>query len=140
MRLRDAQLPHGPGEGNHRRPKKLIGWDSKWGPHLASFRNHASRGDKAARAKLLSRPDPSPDALPYWLAFHDLSRDRPVTGGMVSTPRNIPLDAIRAEATRLGHVGDGFEIFVAILRDIDNHWLQLEMARLLAESKKRATR
>lgn len=59
---------------------------------------------------------------------------------MVSTPRNIPLDAIRAEATRLGHVGDGFEIFVAILRDIDNHWLQLEMARLLAESKKRAAR
>lgn len=57
---------------------------------------------------------------------------------MVSTPRNIPLDTIRAEATRLGHVGDGHDIFVAILRDLDDHWLQLEMARLLADAKKRS--
>ncbi len=73
------------------------------------------------------------------MAFLDLSRDRPVAGGMVSTPRNLPLDTIRAEATRLGHVGDGHDIFVAILRDLDDHWLKLEMARLLADANKRRT-
>lgn len=91
-----------------------------------------------SRAKLLSRPDPSDKALPYWLAFKDLDRSRPVTGGMVSTPRNIPLPDIRAEGVRLGHVGDGLDIFVGILREVDDHWLQVEMKRLLEESKKRA--
>ena len=104
---------------------------------MASFRNHASRGDKAARAKLLSRPELSDKVLPYWIAFNALSRDRPVIGGMAPTPRNITLDAIRAEAARLGYVGDGFDIFVGILRDVDDHWLRTEMTRLLAESHNR---
>lgn len=81
------------------------------------------------------------EAIPYWLAFSDLDRDRPKNkegGGMgptITLPDNIPLDVIRREGERLGYVGDGLDDFTAALRGFDDEYVRVNSLRIAASVK-----
>ena len=77
------------------------------------------------------------EALYYWQAFHLLSRDRPFLGGMVATPRAIPLEAIRREAAERGLVGLEREIFVDVIVAVDDEWVRVEMERMAKAARDR---
>jgi hypothetical protein len=80
------------------------------------------------------------EALLYWRAFKLLDRDRPWLGGFVPTPRAIPIEAIRAEADARGLIGDERQIFIDVLADVDDFWVETEMNRLAKESSERRNR
>lgn len=78
------------------------------------------------------------EALLYWTAFRRLARDRPMLAGMVVCPRAVPTEAIEREAHRLLLVGDGFDIFVFVVTQVDDFWVETEMKRLRDDSARRS--
>ncbi len=94
---------------------------------------------------LMRRPVLTPDAAPYWTAFLDLSRDRPMESlslgmaGGVSLPRPVPRETIRREGERRGFAGDSLDDFVEIVVGIDDAFVEItlkaESARLAAAAR-----
>lgn len=105
---------------------------------LGGVLDRASKGDPDAVADLLSQPEISEDAEPYWAAFERLSpRERPYVGGMVAFPRPVPRDLIEREGRRLGYEHDDLDDFVRIIVDAEDFSIELEMKRLAEESSRR---
>ncbi len=106
----------------------------------------AANGDVWAVDKLLSRPSLNEEALPYWLAFLELSRDRhydPVSMGMsggVQLPRPISRDTLRREGRRLGYSDESLGDFVTALVRVDDAFVETETRRIAAEAKRSADR
>ena len=110
----------------------------KWGKHLERFLADARRGDKVALAKVLSRPELTEEAEPYFAAFLAVTRDRPIAvgmGGAIVLP--VPSWAVEMYARRTGV--EEFEIaeFVDIICAIDDNYvrLQAEIAAAAADKK-----
>lgn len=89
----------------------------------------------------MRRPVLSSDATPYWLAFIDLSRDRPTENlslgmaGGVSLPRPVPRETIRRDGERRGFTGDALDDFVEIVVGIDDAFVEVTVK---AEAKRLA--
>jgi len=105
---------------------------------LAGVLDRATKGDADAVDDLLSQPEISDDAEPYWLAFKRLERSRPMVGGMVAFPRPVPPEQIEREGRRLGFEHDDLEEFIEIVMEIDDHAVELAMQRLAKETEQRA--
>ncbi len=90
---------------------------------------------------LLRRPVLSSDAGPYWAAFLDLSRDRPMESlslgmaGGTSLPRPVPRETIRREGKRRGFAGDALDDFTEIVVGIDDAFVEVTVK---AEAKRLA--
>jgi hypothetical protein len=56
---------------------------------------------------------------------------------MVPTPLPIAADTFRDEGVRQGLIGDGLELFVEQLVEIDDCWVEHEMKRLREEAARR---
>lgn len=105
---------------------------------LAGVLDRATKGDADAVDDLLSQPEISDDAEPYWLALKRLERSRPMVGGMVTFPRPIEPDQIENEGRRLGFEHDDLDEFIEIVMEVDDHAVELIMKRLAKESEQRA--
>lgn len=113
---------------------------------LRGWQDRAAKGDPEAVDRLLSRPTLTPEAVPYWLAFIILSRDRPhesvnmgMAGGL-TLPRPVPRETVRTEGRRLSYEGDGLEDFVEIVARIDDTYVEVETKRAAADARLAAER
>lgn len=106
----------------------------------------AKQGTEWAVDKLLTRPEVTEQAAPFWAAFLLLSRDRPelslslgMAGGL-TLPRPVPRESIRREGERLGYDGDALEDFVEIVMRIDDLYIEVTTKRIAEETKAAAAR
>lgn len=96
--------------------------------------------------RLLSRPNLPSEAEPYWMAFCDLSEDRPKEsvgigmGGSIQLPGNLTKEAIRREGRRLQYAGEALDDFVAIVRGVDRIYVEVHVKRIADETKAAAER
>ena len=109
----------------------------KWGKYLDRFLADARRGDKVALAKVLSRPELSEEAEPYFAAFVAVSRDRPIAAGMsgaIILP--VPSWAIEMHARRIGIDECELAEHVEIVAAIDDGYVRQEAERAAKEAEK----
>jgi hypothetical protein len=107
------------------------------GKNLHDFIERARRGDKEMLAKVLSRPELTEEAEPYYAVFVAVSRDRPMlTGGMVAMPLPVPRDTIEKQCLRMGVQPDELSEFVEIVARIDDLFVQESAEKTLADLKK----
>ena len=113
---------------------------------MKDWQDRAARGDDWAHERLLSRPELSAEAGPYWQSFAYLSRDRTylalslgMAGGL-KLPQPIPRDAIRAEGRRRGYQGGGLDDFTEIVAAIDDAFVQDDVLKQAAAAKAGAER
>lgn len=96
--------------------------------------------------RLLSRPTLTSEAVPYWIAFVTLSRDRPHEsismgmGGGLTLPRPVPREIVRKEGRRLSYEGDGLEDLVEIVTRIDDTYVEVETKRAATDARIAAER
>ncbi len=60
-----------------------------------------------------------------------------MVGGMAPYPLNLSRDQIEREADRLHLIGDGRDIFVFVLVEVDRFWLETELKRMRDDSARR---
>ena len=113
---------------------------------MKDWQDRAARGDDWAFRRLLSRPELSPEAEPYWQSFAYLSRDRTylalslgMAGGL-KLPQPIPREAIRTEGRRRGYECEGLDDFTEIVAAIDDAFVQDDVLRQAAAARAGAER
>ena len=113
---------------------------------MKDWQDRAARGDDWAHERLLSRPELSAEAEPYWQSFAYLSRDRTylalslgMAGGL-KLPQPIPRETIRKEGNRRGYRGDGLDDFTEIVAAIDDAFVQDDVLKQAAAAKAGADR
>lgn len=107
---------------------------------MAGVLDRANKGDRDAVKELLSQPEISDDAEPYWLAYNRLKRTRPMVGGMVTILRPIPPADIEREGRRLGFEHDDLDEFAEIVAEVDDHDIEITMRSIAKETEKRASK
>ena len=101
--------------------------------HLADAR----KGDPVALAKVLSRPELTEEAEPYFAAFLAVTRDRPIAAGMggaIILP--VPSWAIEMYLRRVGVDEIDIAEDVEILAAIDDGYVRLQAEITAAEAAK----
>ena len=113
---------------------------------MKDWQDRAARGDDWAFRRLLSRPELSAEAEPYWQSFAYLSRDRTylalslgMAGGL-KLPQPILRESIRKEGNRRGYRGDGLDDFTEIVAAIDDAFVQDDVLKQAAAAKAGADR
>lgn len=99
-------------------------------------------GDDWATDQLLTQPDLTDEALPYWEAFNELSEERALRSislgmnGSIEAPRTIRRSEIRRDGKALGYRGEDLEDFFAIIRRVDRLYVEEEGKRIAADLKR----
>ena len=76
-------------------------------------------------AKVLSRPELTEEAEPYYFAFAALNPYRPMQAGFgVAFPLPIPRELIERQGERLGFEGGELDEFVDIVAAVDHDFIK----------------